>query len=56
MPRGSVLIVLPKDNAVPRQTLLTVARLFSQEGHQVRVVPEAELARSRTYEQSTLDL
>lgn len=56
LPRNAVLIVLPADNGVQRETLLKVAKLLAQEGHQVRVVPEAELARTRTYEQSTLDL
>ena len=56
LPRNAVLIVLPADNAIQRETLLKVAKLLAKEGHQVRVVPEAELARTRTYEQSTLDL
>ena len=56
LPRNAVLIVLPTDNTVQRETLLKVAKLLAQEGHQVRVVPETELAWIRTYEQSTLDL
>lgn len=54
LPRNAVLIVLPADNTIQRETLLKVAKLLAQEGHQVRVVPETELAR--TYEQSILDL
>jgi hypothetical protein len=46
LPKESVLIVLPANNAVQKQTLLTVAKLLAQEGHQVRVVSSEEVARS----------
>ncbi|GAC1344518.1 MAG: hypothetical protein NVSMB27_05580 [Ktedonobacteraceae bacterium] len=45
LPRGSVLIVLPADNPKQKQALLAVAKLVAQEGHQVRVIPEAEVSR-----------
>lgn len=43
LPRGGVLIALPPDNPSQKRTLLTVARFLAQEGHQVRVMPAAEL-------------
>jgi hypothetical protein len=45
LPREAILIVLPATNAVQKQTLLTVAKLLAQEGHQVRVVSSEEVAR-----------
>ena len=38
LPKGAVLIVLPEDNEMQKQTLLMVAKLLAQEGHQVRVI------------------
>ncbi|MBV9281012.1 MAG: hypothetical protein JOZ41_13100 [Chloroflexi bacterium] len=46
LPREAILIVLPANNAIQKQMLLTVAKLLSQEGHQVRVVSSEELART----------
>jgi len=56
MPRGGVLIVLPKDNTSQRQTLLTVARLLSHEVHQVRVVPDEEVRRKPRHAQQLMEI
>ncbi len=45
LPKGSVLIVLPEDNETQKHTMLRVAKLLSQEGHQVSVMPVAEMQR-----------
>jgi len=45
LPIGSVLIVLPDGNTVQKMILLALAKLLASEGHQVRVVPEAEMNR-----------
>jgi hypothetical protein len=47
LPAGSVLIVLPDGNAAQKTVLLAVAKLVAAAGHQVRVVPEAEMTRHR---------
>ncbi len=54
LPRGGVLIVLPTDNPKQKQALLAVAKLVAREGHQVRVIPETEVARRPAYEQARL--
>jgi hypothetical protein len=43
LPRRAVLIVLPKDNPAQRQIMLSVAKTLSEAGHQVRVIPAAEV-------------
>lgn len=45
LPTGSVLIVLPEGNVAQKTLLLGVARVVAAAGHQVRVVPEAEMTR-----------
>jgi hypothetical protein len=45
LPKEAILIVLPANNAIQKRTLLTVAKLLSQEGHQVRVVSSEEVGR-----------
>jgi len=45
LPIGSVLIVLPDGNAAQKMILLALAKLLASEGHQVRVVSEAEMPR-----------
>ncbi len=45
LPRGAVLIVLPQDNETQRHTMLLVAKLLATEGHQVAVIPAAEVRR-----------
>jgi hypothetical protein len=45
LPQEAILIVLPTNNVVQKQTLLTVAKLLAQDGHQVRVVSSEEVAR-----------
>jgi hypothetical protein len=47
LPPRAILIVLPKMNAVQKQTMLAVAKLLSREGHQVRVIPADEVARDK---------
>ncbi len=47
LPRGAVLIVMPADRPLQKQTMLDVARQLGKQGLQVLVLPEAELARSR---------
>jgi hypothetical protein len=46
LPREANLIVVSANYAVQKQTLLTVAKLLAQEGHQVRVVSWEEVAPS----------
>ena len=48
LPRGAVLIVVPSHNPLQKQTMLTVAKLLSSDGHQVRVIPAADLSRRRS--------
>ena len=43
MPKGAVLIMLPEDNEAQKRTILPAAKLLSLEGHQVAVIPAAEL-------------
>jgi hypothetical protein len=43
LPKGAVLIVLPEENEVQKQTMLLVAKLLSIEGHQVAVIPAAQI-------------
>jgi hypothetical protein len=43
LPRNAVLIVVPTNNASQKATLLTVAKLLGQAGHQVRVIPVNEV-------------
>jgi len=45
LPIGSALIVLPDGNAAQKTILLALAKLLAGEGHQVRVVSEAEMTR-----------
>jgi hypothetical protein len=45
MPANAVLVVLPSHNKTQKGTLLSLAKSLAAAGHQVRVVPEAELAR-----------
>jgi hypothetical protein len=45
LPKGAVLIVLPQENEPQKQTMLLVAKLLATEGHQVAVIPAAELRR-----------
>jgi hypothetical protein len=45
LPKGAVLIVLPQDNEIQKHTMLLVAKLLANEGHQVAVMPAAELRR-----------
>lgn len=45
LPRGGILIVLPTNNPKQKAALLAVAKSVAQEGHQVRVIPEAEVSR-----------
>jgi len=52
LPRGGVLIVLPTDNPKQKAALLAVAKLVAQEGHQVRVIPETEVARHPAHKQA----
>jgi hypothetical protein len=47
LPKGAVLIVLPEENEAQKRTMLLVAKLLSTEGHQVAVIPAAELRRHR---------
>ena len=47
LPNGAVLIVLPEKNEAQKHTMLLVAKLLSLEGHQVAVIPAAELRRQR---------
>src|SRR5437660_1050925 len=56
LPANAVLIVVPTNNAPQKHRLLAVAKLLSQEGHQVRVVSERELTPSSTHIQASLDL
>lgn len=45
LPGGGFLIVLPVHNPKQKQALLVVAKLLSEEGHQVRVIPGVEVSR-----------
>jgi hypothetical protein len=45
LPKGAVLIVLPQENEPQKHTMLLVAKLLATEGHQVAVIPAAELRR-----------
>lgn len=45
LPKRAILIVLPRGRSLQRDTLLKVAKLLAQEGHQIRVIPEDEIAR-----------
>lgn len=45
LPGGGVLIVLSAHNPKQQQALLAVAKLLSEEGHQVRVIHEAEVSQ-----------
>jgi hypothetical protein len=45
LPKGTVLIVLPQDNETQKHTMLLVAKLLATEGHQVAVIPAAEVRR-----------
>jgi hypothetical protein len=45
LPKGAVLIVLPEENETQKHTMLLVAKLLATEGHQVAVIPAAELRR-----------
>jgi hypothetical protein len=45
LPKGAVLIVLPEENEGQKRTMLLVAKLLATEGHQVAVIPAAELRR-----------
>lgn len=45
LPTGAVLIVLPEENEAQKRTMLLVAKLLATEGHQVSVIPAAELRR-----------
>jgi hypothetical protein len=47
LPKGAVMIVLPEENEAQKRTMLLVAKLLSTEGHQVAVIPAAELRRHR---------
>lgn len=55
LPQGGVLIALPKNSPAQKRTLLSVANLLAQEGHQVRVMPAAELEYKAADEHSDLD-
>lgn len=48
LPANSVLIVVPKDNKVQKQTMLVVAKLLAAAGHQVRVVPDSQVGREHS--------
>jgi hypothetical protein len=48
LPRGAVLIVVPSHNPLQKQTMLAVAKLLSGDGHQVRVIPAADLSRRQS--------
>ena len=56
LPANAVLIVLPAKCPLQKQALLRVAKLLAQEGHQIRIVSEQEVARRPSYVQSQLDL
>ena len=45
MPKGAVLVVLPEENEAQKRTMLPAAKLLSLKGHQVAVIPAAELCR-----------
>jgi hypothetical protein len=45
LPVDGVLIVVPDGNVAQKTILLAIAKLLAREGHQVRVVPEAEMNR-----------
>jgi hypothetical protein len=47
LPKGAVLIVLPEENEGQKRTMLLVAKLLATEGHQVAVIPAAELRRQQ---------
>jgi hypothetical protein len=55
LPRNAVLIVIPEDNPVQKETLLKVAKLLAAEGHQVRVMPASEFSHPAPYVQPRLD-
>ncbi len=50
LPRGAILIVLPADSPLQKQTMLDVARQLGKQGLQVSVLPVAELTRNRRRE------
>lgn len=43
LPSNGVLIVLPSKNSAQKTTMLAVAKTLSMAGHQVRVIPAAEV-------------
>ena len=43
LPRRGVLIVLPEGNALQKETLLKLAKVFAADGHQVSVMNQKEL-------------
>jgi hypothetical protein len=47
LPGRAVLIVLPATNAWQRKTMLAVAKLLGEAGHQVRVISETEVSHSK---------
>ncbi len=56
LPKDGVLIVLPEGRSVQRETLLAVAKLLAAEGHQVRVIPAAEVPHEEHYVQGCLEV
>jgi hypothetical protein len=46
LPANAVLIVLPSHSTPQKESLLVLAKLLAADGHQVRVVPEAEAIRT----------
>ncbi len=47
LPKGAVLIVLPEENETQKHTMLVIAKLLSTEGHQVAVIPAAQVYRHK---------
>jgi hypothetical protein len=45
LPKGAVLVVLPDGNETQKRTMLLVAKLLATDGHQVAVIPAAEVRR-----------
>lgn len=43
LPPNGVLIVVPAQNSAQKRTMLAVAKTLSAAGHQVRVIPAAEV-------------
>lgn len=56
LPVDGVLIVLPDGNSAQKTILLAIAKLLAGEGHQVRVVSEAEITRQGYLIQERLPL